>query len=234
METDFATFKERLLKQPPDMTGVSFFGESDNIDGESALGVKNLFFFLALMFRYPNQDVYTELRRHMKTFAGFFMEYAGAVPEVPDLECLQAEYVALFVNNRGFVPAIPYASCHLDEGLLMGESLLALRRIMQEAGFMLDESVRELEDHLSVLLEFCAGLVNSLIEKKKTGDCIEYENISALLEITYRYIGPFSDAFTKGIDAYASFNFYKVAGQALKHFIQDSDAIYAQLLGFGN
>ena len=234
MEMDFTTFKERLFSRPPDMTGTSLFEAANDIDCESALGLKNVFFFLALMFRYPEDKVYSEICRHMDAFTGFFEEYADTVPAIPARADLQSEYVSLFVNNRGFVPAIPYASCYLDEGLLMGESLLSLRRIMGKTGFMLDGSVRELEDHLSVLLEFCASLVNILINGQKTADRIEYENISALLEITYRYIDPVIDRFTQGIDDYATHDFYKVAGQALKRLIQDSDTIYSQLLGFGN
>ncbi len=234
MDMDFTTFKEQLLNQPPETAQTAFSGRFNEIDGESAASVKNVFFFLALMFRYPTEDVYTEIQRHMDAFSSFFMEYTGRVPKIPEIEDLQSEYVALFVNNRGFVPAIPYASCHIDEGLLMGDSLFSLRQIMQKTGFMLDGSVKELEDHLSVLLEFCAGLVDTLLQRQKAGDPVEYENISALLETTYRYIGPILKDFTDGIDGYASHDFYRAAGEALNRLIEDSDMIYAQLLGFGN
>lgn len=234
MDMDFTTFKEQLLNQPTETARAAISVGFNEIDGESAATVKNVFFFLALMFRYPSEEVYAEIRRHMDAFAGFFMEYTGRVPKIPEIEDLQSEYVSLFVNNRGFVPAIPYASCHIDEGLLMGDSLLSLRQLMQKAGFMLDGSVKELEDHLSVLLEFCAGLVDTLIQKQKAGDPVEFENISALLETTYRYIGPVLNGFTKGIDGYASHDIYKAAGEALIRLIEDSDMIYAQLLGFGN
>ena len=118
--------------------------------------------------------------------------------------------------------------------MLMSDNFYRLKQIMMESGFMMDTSVKELEDHVAVLLEFCSSLLNTLVVKNNSSDKNLQACIYALMETTYRYIKPWVDVFFDKINSYANYDFYKVAGKALKFLFHDTDAIYIQLLGFRN
>lgn len=238
MDLNFESLKEHVLGQSHamcpmmrDITESSPWSKIQ-IDTESALVLKNIFFYLALVFRYPTEQVYSEIKGHLSAFTEFLKDYGGAVPDLPPLPDLQSEYVSLFVNNQGFVPAAPYASCYRGDGLLMDEKFFRLRQVMTASGFKLNESVHELEDHLSVLLEFCSGLLNTLAEKSTSSDRNLLGWVFVLLETSYQYIGPWVDEFSGNINSYANYEFYKVTGKALTTLFHNADPIYNQLLGF--
>ncbi|TBH21422.1 TorD/DmsD family molecular chaperone [Thermus thermamylovorans] len=78
------------------------------------------------------------------------------LPRVPPEE-LQAAYTALFVANPRGVPAPPYAGYALD-GELLGPSLHRLLAVYREGGLEVQESWRDLPDHLAALGEAIALL----------------------------------------------------------------------------
>jgi len=80
------------------------------------------------------------------------------LPEVP-LSELQAAYTRLFVANPGGLPAPPYAGYALD-GRLMGEAQDALQAFYAAHGLAVDESWKELPDHLAAVGEAVALLSN--------------------------------------------------------------------------
>jgi TorA maturation chaperone TorD len=236
MNTAFESFKETLIEQLDHSGSESFQSlslDESKFDEQAAFALKNIFYFLGLIFRYPTETIYAEIESHMEIFGDFFQDYGGSAPALPSLDDLQPEYISLFVNNQGFVPAPPYASCYQGDGLLMNDNFHRLRHIMAKSGFVLDESVHELEDHLAVLLEFSSSLLSTLVKKnlhnKNLTNCVY-----ALLEISYRYIEPMVADFSDKINSYAHYDFYQVAGKALKSLFQESDTIYDQLLGFCN
>jgi TorA maturation chaperone TorD len=240
MAMNFETFKESLFTLTQTTDPVVIETDTDNqwdrsrLDVESAFALKNIFFYLGIIFRYPTEQIYSEIEEHLEAFADFFSDYGGAVPKLPPIDDLQSEYISLFVTNKGFVPAAPYASCYQGDGMLMSDNFYRLKQIMMESGFMMDTSVKELEDHVAVLLEFCSSLLNTLVVKNNSSDINFQACIYALMEISYRYIEPWIDVFTDKINSYANYDFYKVAGKALKSLFHDADAIYIQLLGFRN
>jgi TorA maturation chaperone TorD len=198
-------------------------------DESAALALKNIFFFLGLVFRYPDKAVYAEIQKNLKAFEDFFLEYCDGSPSLPDISDLQAEYVSLFVNNMGFVPALPYASFYHDQGQLMGRAYFRIKHILEESGFRLDASAAELEDNLSVMLESCAGLVDVFIKNECNTQKIR-KTIRVLLEIASN-INNWVDDFAEKIRSYASLDFYKVSSAALKNFIHNIDDIFEQALG---
>jgi putative dimethyl sulfoxide reductase chaperone len=226
---NYAAMKE-CDENSPNHTYRAISLDKNFFDEHAALALKNVFFFLGLIFRYPDEAVYAEIQKHMDSFDGFFMEYGdGKSPSLPPITDLQAEYVSLFVNNKGFVPALPYASSYMDKGLLMGRTYFRIKKILQDFGFSLDASASELEDHLSILLECCAGFVHTLVEKKFDAPK-NRATISALLEIT-SCIENWIDDFADKILSYATLDFYKVFAEALKNFFHDIHNIYEQALG---
>jgi len=81
------------------------------------------------------------------------MGKAAQSQEGGGLELLQAEYVRLFINALPETPCPPYGSFYL-EGTLMGDTTIRLRDLYASHGFHTDE----MEDHISVELEFLALL----------------------------------------------------------------------------
>jgi putative dimethyl sulfoxide reductase chaperone len=237
METAFESFKKNLFElqiSGQDSIKGAIFPDPDKLDVQAALALKNIYFYLGLVFRYPTETIYSEIKAHLAEFESFFADYGGAVPQLPPIAELQSEYISLFVTNKGSVPAVPYASCYQGDGMLMSEDFFKLQQLMTASGFRLDESAKELEDHLAVLLEFCSSLLNKLAQKnhateQNTGICI-----AALMEISYRFIQPWIGDFTGKINSYANYDFYKLAGNALKSLFDEADTIYIQLLGFCN
>ncbi len=195
----------------------------------AAASVKNVLFFLSLVFRYPREAVYAELGRLLPVFEDFFDAYAGNVPVLPEMEELQAEYIRLFVNNRGSVAAVPYASCHLDGGILMGESYHRLRMIMSETGFVLDESTGELEDHLAILLEFASMLAGRLIDASVSRGVPLDEISDALGEVTFGFLRPMMKPILEGISGGTTTDFYAASVRALYNFMADAEVIYTQI-----
>lgn len=195
----------------------------------AAATVKNVLFFLSLVFRYPREAVYAELGRLLPVFEEFFDAYAGNIPMLPEMEELQAEYIRLFVNNRGSVPVAPYASCHLDGGILMGECYHRLRLIMAKTGFVLDESAGELEDHLAILLEFASMLTGRLIDASVSGGASRDEVPDILGEVTFRYLGSMVKPIMDGISGGATIDFYAASVRALHNFLADAEAVYPQI-----
>jgi TorA maturation chaperone TorD len=81
-------------------------------------------------------------------------------------EELSVEYAKLFVGPYE-LKAPPYGSVYLDDGRrVMGDSTIEVIRMYQEVGLTMDESFKELPDHIAVELEFIYfltyGKVNAL------------------------------------------------------------------------
>lgn len=199
------------------------------LDIAAAVSLKNVLFFFSLAFRYPREDVHEELGRMLPLFEDFLNAYAGDIPELPEAVDLQGEYIRLFVNYRGGVPAVPYASCHLNGGLLKGESYHKLCQLMNNTGFVLDESVGELEDHLAVLLEFCALLTDRLIEASTSGGVPVDEIMNIFGEVIVQYLRPLAKAILTGVSKCAAMDFYAVSAWALYNFLADVKKIYAHV-----
>jgi TorA-specific chaperone len=73
---------------------------------------------------------------------------------------LEAEYVRLFIAAGGGVAAPLYESCHAGgKPRVMGESALAMRRRLADAGLELAGAANEPPDHLAVELEYLYHLL---------------------------------------------------------------------------
>jgi len=101
-------------------------------------------------------------------------------------EELSIEYAKLFVGPFE-LKAPPYGSVYLDEGgRVMGDSTIEVIRMYQEAGLTLDESFKELPDHIAVELEFIYFLthekVNALEKSEKDRACVFQETRTVFLK----------------------------------------------------
>ncbi|MDD5205736.1 MAG: molecular chaperone TorD family protein [Desulfobacterales bacterium] len=84
------------------------------------------------------------------------------------LELLQAEYVRLFINALPETPCPPYGSFYL-EGTLMGDTTIRLRDLYAGHGF----HTEEMEDHISVELEFLA-LLSMASKQEGVGESLDF------------------------------------------------------------
>ncbi|APD09794.1 MULTISPECIES: TorD/DmsD family molecular chaperone [Thermus] len=111
----------------------------------------------ASLFSPPGEALYREL--HGATLQDALEELAGhpvTLPQVP-LSELQVAYTLLFVTHPEGLPAPPYASYALD-GELFGPSYQRLLEIYREGGLEVQETWRDLPDHLAALGEAIALL----------------------------------------------------------------------------
>lgn len=102
--------------------------------------------------------------------AGALAALAASLPRVDPasgsdldefLADLETAYVALFVSDKGGVPAPLYESCHAPgPGRLMGPPAEAMARRLEQAGLSLAEGATEPPDHLSIELEYMAYLLS--------------------------------------------------------------------------
>lgn len=225
----FLEIKKALLTDSDEQLPLQL--ELGNIDAQVADTLYGCFLVLSLLFRYPSSELYQRLNQHLHDFHPFFRTYPENSMTLAPLEELQAEYIRLFVNNQGFVPVIPYVSSYLDrDRLLAGQSLEHIRSIMGANGFLLDASQGELEDHIAVLLEFCARILSNLSRLDPSADKEIDVQLKALFQISYRYLKPVSSRVYDLIRDYAQLELYSSAGHVFKNFLLDLDDHWADLL----
>ncbi len=199
---------------------------ANNLDNNTAGALKNIYMLFSLLFRYPSTAVYSELQSGLGLLAPMLEEYIGQLPAMVPLQELQAEYISLFVSNKGSVPAIPYGSYYLDgENMLNGRTTEELKKMMARAGFVLHPDIRELEDHIHVQLEFCSILANKLLEP--TDDMDRQETIAVLARVNFLSIRPMLDPLVENIYHHARLHFYRDAGTGLINFINETDHLFA-------
>ena len=191
------------------------------ITAEQIMALSNICMFLALAFRYPEEDVYAEISRHLPELDLLFSDYSISRPSLPDRSELEAEYVSLFVNNNGYVPAAPYAASYLDpEGLLMGPSYELVLEYLRLTGYELRAPVKDLEDHVSLLLEFVAGLLSRLSDSGPLSSRGALE-LRVLCSLILQILCPMSGPFGHAVRANAQAPFYSAVAETLQALMQD-------------
>ena len=102
---------------------------------------------------------------------------------------------------------------------------------MEKAGFVLEESTGELEDHLAILLEFGSMLTDRLIKVSPSGEPPVNEIREIFCEVVIRYLRPMMNSVLEGISTHAVMDFYTVSARALFNFLADMEDIYAYVFG---
>ena len=74
---------------------------------------------------------------------------------------LETEYVRLFIAAGGGIAAPLYQSCHQGENHVMGDSALAMRDRLDQAGLEVALDSNEPPDHISIQLEYLYHLLAS-------------------------------------------------------------------------
>ncbi|WP_319582388.1 molecular chaperone TorD family protein [uncultured Pseudodesulfovibrio sp.] len=137
---------------------------------QSKIVLLNLMELCAALFRGPDERGWRELATHgLPELLGRVQDFPafpaaplkalrdGLAPyvETEDFSPLEAEYVRLFIAGPGGVPAPLYESCHqADAPRTMGQSALAMRDRLTEAGLEISLDSNEPPDHLALELEY--------------------------------------------------------------------------------
>jgi TorA maturation chaperone TorD len=200
--------------------------EPPSIGRDEAETMRDVCAFLALMLRYPDDTAYRDFGALTGAFAPLFAAYGSSVPEVVERQELQAEYVRLFVNNLGFVPAVPYASCHLDEGgMLQGGSYYRLLELMRRAGLALQDSFTEQADHVAVLFELCSELIDTALSGEGP-EC----SLRLLAEVMRGYIVPSLEGLIDPLREHARYDFYPRMAELALGFARETSSAAETML----
>ncbi|MDD5175082.1 MAG: molecular chaperone TorD family protein [Sterolibacterium sp.] len=135
-------------------------------------------------------------------------------------EDLLLDYTRLFLGPNHII-AKPYGSVWLEQQeTLMGESTLAMLALYKEGGFEMDETFRELPDHIAAELEFLYLLIFRENEAHHQGK-LEAQEAKAALRKRFldehlgRWVGPFTAAVKDG----AQSNYYRQLAELTDRFI---------------
>lgn len=217
--SDLHSIKKMFQSSNLDSVWDSIKIDFNNFDNLAAQNLSKVFMFFSLAFRNPSSEIYNILKESLPYFDELFLEYTDKTPELPDILDLQAEYVRLFVSNKDGVPASPYASVYLSsEGLLYGDCLIKLKKLMSETGFELKEGYKELEDNIYIILEYLSLMLERLDAEKEKA-------IKGFLITSYLFLQPMCERFCENIINNTTLNFYKALAECLLKITKDLDEI---------
>ncbi len=210
--------------QPEDMAGT-------------ARGRSGLHGCLAMVFR---QEPSSELLRHIREFHRLGVLTAAGVtidddfltgPEDRLREDLAVEYSWIFIGPGKHVP--PYASVHLepDGGTLWGRTTGEIKSFIESAGFEYRPEFSGFPDHISVALEFMAGLTTAEAAAWQE-NCLE--DVTACLETELafieRYLLNWVPAFCAKVADQATLAFYREMAMLTADFIKSEQIEVARRL----
>ena len=191
--------------------------------------MQGLLKLFSICFRYPDDKVYEVLQQNRNILQSLAEEQGDGDFRLPGQQELEAEFVALFVNNKGFVPVVPYASYYLQEdGLLFGPEVKELSRMMQDVGLEIKDDITEPPDHIYLLLELCAEIAGVLASEKdyrKCGCFLVFQNLLS------NYLSPMLEGFVQAISNHAGLRFYQLMGRSLQDYITFQANLYQEIPG---
>jgi TorA maturation chaperone TorD len=143
-------------------------------------------------------------------------EFSGVGPEN-----LLLDYTRLFLGPVHMI-AKPYGSVWIDrEKTLMQDSTMAVVELYQEGGFEMDESFRELPDHIAAELEFLYLLIFQENQARLARDT---EALSATIGLRQRFLdrhlGRWVGPFTAAVRAGAQSGFYRELAELTDRFVK--------------
>lgn len=169
------------------------------------------------MFRYPNQNNLAE----MKSGLAQLLDWARLQgrPSVGDwssvtatgdmdLDQLQIDHTALFINGFPVTKAHPFAGWYEGDGIIMGNSDSRMRQFYSRCGVECEQ--REIQaDHIIVELEFMALMADKYEE---TGDDFFHR---AMAEMLHQHMEPWIAQFSRNIRENARTEFYSILAALL-------------------
>ncbi len=149
------------------------------------------------------------------TLGGAWQRLQAAAAAI-DAQALAREFQDLFIGV-GSGEVMPYGSWHLT-GFLMEEPLARLRDDLAQLGLSRLQSTPEPEDHIAALLETMRLLVAG-------GPDLVPAGFDTQKRFFARHLQPWYPRFTGQLCSAPSANFYRVAGELARAFL-DTEAAY--------
>ncbi len=116
--------------------------------------------FLSECYYLPDEGLMQKVVDVAQTDS-WFVELSSCVPPLAELELLQIDFASLFVGPYKLL-APPYGSVYLEDGKLIGDSTMDVKRWYEKEG--LDIVIKDAPDHITMELEFMYYLITKQIE----------------------------------------------------------------------
>lgn len=138
---------------------------------------------------------------------------------------LAIEFTRLFYGPGRHIS--PHESVQLKRGsgTLWGEETVAVKRIIEAAGFDFEDEFNGIPDHISVELEFLAKLTHLEAEAWREGDCAAAGNALEWQHyFVARHAGKWMPGFCRKVSKDAGLPFYAVFASLLRQFLAGEKA----------
>lgn len=175
-----------------------------------------LFQVTASLYQSPREAFQDDLQSHR---LGHVLRELAEMLDMPcpafqalDLATLQTRYVALFLSHPAGIVAPPYATYALD-GCLFGPSMRDLETFFLKHGFSLQDSWRDMPDHIALLAEAASLLLDN--DQKEVA-----------LELIERFLVPWFNRYADAVAA-AEPDFYGPLSQFLARAFKEVSCVAA-------
>jgi putative dimethyl sulfoxide reductase chaperone len=143
-----------------------------------------------------------------------------------DPRTLSFEYNRLFVGPERLLCA-PYESVHrkdrseIEMGMVLGPSVIDVRRRYAESGLEITKSFRDLPDHIGVELEFMHYLCSKELETDRPE---EWESLRRMQSEFFEFhLVPWTSLFADKVAENTTSPFYRKVAVLLKEFMNDEE-----------
>lgn len=134
---------------------------------------------------------------------------------------LMIEFARLFVGPYHVI-APPYGSYYLENGKLMGDTTVQVSRFYDETGLAINESFKDLPDHVVAELEFLIFLIHNEIQFLENNEIDNYLVINKLKsEFFNSYFYSWINKFSEIIINNTSLEFYRKVGNYLHRVVDE-------------
>ncbi len=191
----------------------------------------NSYKLLLESYYLPDENLIKMLSHLAESSSGLYSEFAGNIPGMDEIESLKVDYSKLFVGPYKLL-APPYGSVYLENGKLMGDSTMDVRKWYSAEG--LNITLREVPDHIALELEFMYFLISKEIEAINNSDsekAIYYlEKQGSFLET---HLGAWVSAFAESVRSHAKTEFYRDLSHATESFVRQDLKDLCEFLSTG-
>ena len=207
-DVEAATGVERVALRP-DLYGErkQLAGDISEVDSARA---QEYALLAALIGRAPDADLLGRLARLQGDASPLGLAHAGLAEAAADLSAdkIEREYFNLFIGvGRGEL--LPYGSYYLT-GFLHERPLARLRQDLNELGVERAEGIAEPEDHVAILCEVMAGLINRKFPAGADAD----------REFFDKHMRAWVGRFFADLEQAESANFYRRVGSLGRLFVE--------------
>ncbi len=147
-----------------------------------------------------------------------FVGLSSCVPPLAELELLQIDFASLFVGPYKLL-APPYGSVYLEDGKLIGDSTMDVKRWYEKEG--LDIVIKDAPDHITMELEFMYYLITKQIEAIKDSNPQDVQSYvqkqSSFLQV---HLARWLPGFAENVQQNAQAEFYVQLSAETNNFVQ--------------